>query len=82
MLDPRYVADHLDEVRAALARRSAAAVATLGDDFAETVRARRAAIQEVEGGQKQRNAESEAMAKLDKKSPEFAQKRDELKALS
>ena len=82
MLDPRYVADHLDEVRASLARRSAAAAATLGDDFAETVRARRAAIQEVEGWQKQRNAESEAMAKLDKKSPEFAQKRDELKALS
>lgn len=82
MLDPRYVADHLDEVRAALGRRSAAAAATLGDDFAETVRARRAAILEVEGWQKQRNAESEAMAKLDKKSPEFAQKREELKELS
>ncbi|AKT36406.1 serine--tRNA ligase [Chondromyces crocatus] len=82
MLDPRYVADHVDEVRAALARRSPAAAASLGEDFAETVRARRAAIQEVEAGQQQRNAESEAMAKLDKKSPEFAAKRDELKALS
>ena len=29
-----------------------------------------------------RNSESEAMAKLDKKSPEFAHKRDELKQLS
>jgi seryl-tRNA synthetase len=82
MLDPRYVADHLDEVRAALARRSAAAASALGDDFAAVVRARRAALQEVERLQAERNAANDAMAKLDKKSPEFAQKREELKALS
>ncbi|EYF03609.1 serine--tRNA ligase [Chondromyces apiculatus] len=81
MLDPRYVAEHVDEVRAALGRRSPAAAASLGDDFAETVRARRAAVQEVEGLLQQRNAESEAMAKLDKKSTDFAEKREALKAL-
>ncbi|XYH97044.1 serine--tRNA ligase [Sorangium sp. So ce1128] len=82
MLDPRYVADHLDEVRAALARRSPAAAATLGDDFASTVSTRRSRIQELERWQAERNAANDAMARLDKKSPEFAQKRDELKALS
>jgi len=82
MLDPRHVADHLDEVRAALARRSPAAAASLGDDFVETVNARRASIQQVERWQAERNTANEAMAKLDKKSPEFAQKRDELKELS
>ncbi|XXT18701.1 serine--tRNA ligase [Sorangium sp. So ce429] len=82
MLDPRHVADHLDEVRAALARRSPAAAATLGDDFASTVSTRRSRIQELERWQAERNAANEAMARLDKKSPEFAQKRDELKALS
>ncbi|HTN82894.1 MAG TPA: serine--tRNA ligase [Sorangium sp.] len=82
MLDPRHVADHLDEVRAALARRSPAAAATLGDDFASTVSTRRSRIQELEGWQAERNAANDAMARLDKKSPEFAQKRDELKALS
>ncbi|WP_437656712.1 serine--tRNA ligase [Sorangium sp. So ce1182] len=82
MLDPRHVADHLDEVRAALARRSPAAAATLGDDFASTVSTRRSRIQELERWQAERNAANDAMARLDKKSPEFAQKRDELKALS
>ncbi|WP_437796372.1 serine--tRNA ligase [Sorangium sp. So ce693] len=82
MLDPRYVAEHLDEVRAALALRSPAAAASLGDDFASTVSARRSNIQELERWQAERNAANDAMARLDKKSPEFAQKRDELKALS
>ncbi|MGK3998967.1 serine--tRNA ligase [Sorangium sp. So ce1024] len=82
MLDPRHVADHLDEVRAALARRSPAAAATLGDDFASTVSERRSRIQELERWQAERNAANDAMARLDKKSPEFAAKRDELKALS
>jgi seryl-tRNA synthetase len=82
MLDPRHVAEHLDEVRAALARRSPAAAASLGDDFASTVSARRSSIQALERWQAERNAANDAMARLDKKSPEFAQKRDELKALS
>jgi seryl-tRNA synthetase len=82
MLDPRYVAEHLEEVRAALARRSPAAAAALGEDFSEIVAGRRAAILLVERGQQERNAANDAMSKLDKKSPEFAQKRDELKALS
>jgi seryl-tRNA synthetase len=37
---------------------------------------------ELDGFRKQRNAANEGMAKLDKKSPEFAATRDELKALS
>ncbi len=37
---------------------------------------------ELDGFRKQRNAANEGMAKADKKSPEFAQMRDELKALS
>jgi seryl-tRNA synthetase len=82
MLDARYVADHVDEVRAALARRSPAAAAALGDDFADTASARRSNVQQLERWQAERNAANDAMSKLDKKSPEFAQKRDELKALS
>jgi len=81
MLDARYVADHLDEVRAALSRRSAAAAEMLGD-IAQSVSARRATIAESEKLAAQRNAANAEMAKLPKNSPEFAQKRDELKALS
>jgi seryl-tRNA synthetase len=81
MLDLRYVVDHIDEVRAGLSRRSPAAAEALAP-IAELGRARRAAIAAVETRQAARNQANEAMAKADKKSPEFAQKRDELKALS
>jgi seryl-tRNA synthetase len=81
MLDLRYVVDHLDEVRAALTRRSAAAAETLAP-IADLGRERRAAIAEVETLSAKRNQANDAMARLDKKSSEFAEKRDSLKALS
>ena len=81
MLDLRYVLDNLDTVRAALARRGAAAAQTL-DRIAELGAERKKALQELETLQRERNAASEAMAKIaDKKSPEFAQKRESLRAL-
>src|SRR6185369_14924387 len=81
MLDLRYVVDHLDEVQAGLARRSAAAAETLAP-IAELGRKRRELIGAVESKAAQRNVANEAMAKADKKSPAFAEKRDELKRLS
>ncbi len=81
MLDLRYVLDHLDEVRAALARRGASAAAALA-----TIEAlgeeRKRTIRELEALLRERNAESEAMAQIaDKKSGEFAAKRDALRQL-
>lgn len=81
MLDLRYVIDHLDEVQAGLGRRSEAASATLAP-IAELGKKRRELIANVEAKAAQRNTESEAMAKADKKSPEFAEKREALKRLS
>jgi seryl-tRNA synthetase len=81
MLDLRYVLEHLDEVRAALSRRGAQVLAPL-DRIAELGAERRRAIQELEAAQRERNSASEAMAKIaDKKSAEFAQKRESLRAL-
>jgi seryl-tRNA synthetase len=81
MLDLRYVLDHLDEVRALLARRSDAAAASL-DRIAELGAERKRAIQELEAVQRERNAASEEMAKIaDKKSAEFAEKREALRVL-
>jgi seryl-tRNA synthetase len=81
MLDLRYVLDHLDEVRAALARRSKSAVAGLAR-IEELGEERKRAIRELEAVQRERNAASEAMAKIaDKKSAEFEQKRTSLRAL-
>jgi seryl-tRNA synthetase len=81
MLDLRHVVDHLDLVRAALARRGPQAAEVL-TPIAELGRERREAIATTESLATQRNKASELMAKADKKSPEFAQKRDELKLLS
>jgi seryl-tRNA synthetase len=81
MLDLRYVLDHLDEVRAALSRRGPNAVAALAtiEALGET---RKRTIRELEAVLRERNAESEAMSKVaDKKSTEFAQKREKLRAL-
>jgi seryl-tRNA synthetase len=81
MLDLRYVLDHLDEVRAALGRRGPGALSAL-DRISELGSERRRAIQEAEAVQRERNVASEAMAKIaDKKSAEFAQKRESLRAL-
>ncbi|MCK6589756.1 MAG: serine--tRNA ligase, partial [Polyangiaceae bacterium] len=81
MLDLRFVVDHLEEVRAALTRRSPGAADTLAP-IAELSRKRRELISSVESKAAARNAANDAMAKADKKSPEFAEKREELKRLS
>jgi seryl-tRNA synthetase len=81
MLDLRYVLDHLEEVRATLARRGPNAVAALAaiEALGET---RKRTIRELEAVLRERNAASEAMSKVaDKKSAEFAQKRESLRAL-
>ena len=81
MLDLRYVVDHLDEVRAGLLRRSPAAAETLAP-IAELGKKRREAILAVEAKAAERNKQNDAMAKADKKSAEFAERREALKALS
>jgi seryl-tRNA synthetase len=81
MLDLRHVMDHLDEVEAGLRRRSAAAAETLAP-IAELGKKRRALILAVEAKQAERNKANEEMAKADKKSPAFAEQRENLKRLS
>jgi seryl-tRNA synthetase len=68
-------------VRAGLERRSPA-VAALLDPVATLAGERRKLIAEAEKKQAERNSASKEMAKLDKSSPEFAQRRDQLKELS
>jgi seryl-tRNA synthetase len=83
MLDPRHVADNFDQVHAALARRSSAAAEGLLPMRAIVDR-RRQLIQQTETKQAERNRANEAMAQL-AKGPDkaaFAERRDQLKALS
>jgi seryl-tRNA synthetase len=80
MLDLRYVVDHLDDVRAALARRSPAAANALAP-IAELADKRKELILATESKAAARNQANEKMAKADKKSPEFAEQRDALKRL-
>ncbi len=83
MLDPRFVAENLSEVRTAVGRRSASAAANL-DSVAELSLERRRLVSETEQKQAERNKASQAMAKLAKggDQDEFAQNREALKALS
>jgi len=83
MLDARYVADHLDEVRAQLARRSPEDAAAL-DAVADLARKRREHVQATEKLQALRNAASDAMAALAKSGDREAMqaRREELKKLS
>jgi seryl-tRNA synthetase len=83
MLDARYVADHLDEVRAQLARRSPDDAAAL-DTVAELAKKRRELVQTTEKLQGARNAASETMAALAKSGDRDAMqaRREELKKLS
>ncbi len=83
MLDGRHVADHLDETKKALARRSPATAALL-DDAGDAFARRRELILKTETLQARRNAESQAMGKLAKggDKTEFEKKRAELKTLS
>lgn len=83
MLDPRHVADHFDEVHAALARRSSAAAESLLP-LRSIVDRRRQLIHTTEAKQAERNRANETMASL-AKGPDktaFAERRDQLKALS
>ncbi len=81
MLDLRHVTDHLDEVRAALARRSPADAALL-DPIAALAERRRDLIGRHEAKQAERKRASKDMGALDKASPAFAEMRDALKLLS
>ncbi|MDI1450061.1 serine--tRNA ligase [Polyangium sp. 6x1] len=81
MLDLRHVVDHMDDVRAALARRSPAAAAALAP-IAELGQKRRELIALSESKAAARNQANEKMAKADKKSAEFAEQREALKRLS
>lgn len=81
MLDARYVADHLDEVRAALLRRSPEAAEGLRG-LHETSARRRALIVELEGKQSRRNAANQEMAQLARTDrAAFDQRRDEMKTI-
>src|SRR5688572_16324565 len=81
MLDLRYVVDHLPEARAALLRRGPAAARSL-DAIAEQAERRRGLIVRLDGLRAEQNEANAAMAKADKKSPEFAARRDALKAVA
>jgi seryl-tRNA synthetase len=81
MLELRYVVENLDEVKAALSRRSAEAAQSLAS-IADLARERREAITRSEAMAQERNAANQEMAKLPKGSPEFQAKRESLGALS
>jgi seryl-tRNA synthetase len=83
MLDARYVADHLDEVRAELARRSPEDAALL-DGVVELSKRRRELIHATETLQASRNAANDSMAALAKSGDKAAlqARREELKKLS
>jgi seryl-tRNA synthetase len=81
MLDLRYVVENLDTVRAQLARRGAGAAASL-DAIAELSHRRVEVIKQLEALRQEKNAANEAMAKADKKSEEFAHKREAMKRVS
>ncbi len=83
MLDARHVAEHLDEVRAGLRRRSDAAAASL-DGMADALARRRELIAETEALQARRNAANQEMSKLARGGDKaaFAARRDELKQVS
>lgn len=81
MLDLRYVVDNLEEVRALLGRRGPQHTAAL-DEIARLRGERSAGIQARDTKIQAQKAESEAMARAPKNTPEFASKRETLKALS
>mgnify|MGYP001240520425 CR=1 FL=1 len=80
MLDLRTVTDDFDTVRARLATRGPGTTEPL-ERVDALAAERRSLIARTERLRAEKNAASEAMASADKKSPEFAAKRDALKAL-
>jgi seryl-tRNA synthetase len=83
MLDARYVSEHLDEVRALLARRSPEDAAAL-ESVADLARKRRELVTTTEKLQSERNTASDGMAELAKSGNREAMqaRREELKKLS
>ncbi len=81
MLDLRFVVDNLDEVRKALGRRGPQHTVLL-DQVADLRGRRSSGIQARDAKIQAQKGANEAMAKAPKSTPEFAQKRDELKVLS
>jgi seryl-tRNA synthetase len=83
MLDARYVSEHLDEVRALLARRSPEDAAAL-ESVADLARRRRELVTTTEKLQSERNTASDGMAELAKSGNRDAMqsRREELKKLS
>ncbi len=83
MLDARYVAEHLDEVKARLLTRSADWGAPISE-LSELVERRRALIGQTEALAARRNAANKEMSALAKSGDKtaFAARRDELKELS
>lgn len=83
MLDSRFVADNLDQVRLSLKRRSEAAADALGR-IGELVSKRRALIAHTESLQAQRNAANQSMSDLAKGGDReaFQARREQLKELS
>lgn len=81
MLDLRFVVDNLDEVRKALGRRGPQHTVLL-DQVAELRARRSTGIQARDAKIQAQKSANDAMAKAPKGTPEFAQKREELKALS
>ena len=81
MLDLRYVVDHLEEVRAALGRRGPHWGAIL-DEIAQLRTQRSSLVTARDTKIHEQKSANEAMAKAPKGGPEFASKREELKALS
>jgi seryl-tRNA synthetase len=81
MLELRYVVEHLEEVRAALSKRSAEAALPL-EAIAELASERRSSITGMEALAQERNQSNAEMAKLPKGSAEFQAKRESLGKLS
>jgi seryl-tRNA synthetase len=81
MLDLRYVVDHLEEVRAALTRRSTEAAESL-DAIVPLAARRGAVIQRLQVLREEKNQANADMAKLDKQSDAFKARREALKRIS
>ncbi len=81
MLDLRYVVEHLDEARAALARRGEAAAKSL-DPIAALAARRSQVIVRLQALREEKNEANAAMAKADKQSDEFKTRREALKRIS
>ncbi len=80
MLDLRHVVENLDEVRKALGRRGDDSKASL-EPIAALAARRSEVIQRLEALRARKNQANASMASLDKASPDFAAKREELRSI-